>query len=98
VKVKLKEAVLGDKIEIPTVDGMVSLTLPAGVQSGQQLKLRGKGVPHLGGGGVGDHYVTIKVVTPEGVGERGKELVKELDRIDKADPRREITFRGFRKR
>ena len=65
--VTVKEAALGDKVEIPTVDGMVTLTLPPGVQSGQQLKLKGKGVPHFGGGGVGDHYVTIKVVTPTGL-------------------------------
>lgn len=97
-KVTVKEAALGGKIEIPTVDGMVSMTLPQGVQTGQQLKLRGKGVPHLGGGGVGDHYVTIKVVTPTGLDERAKELLRELDRLQPSDPRREITFRGFRKR
>lgn len=98
VKATVKEAVLGEKIEIPTVDGMVSLKLPAGVQSGQQLKLKGKGVPHLGGSGVGDHYVTIKVATPTGLSERGKELIKELDSLNPVNPRREITFRGFRKR
>jgi molecular chaperone DnaJ len=96
--VTVKEAALGDKIEIPTVDGMVALSVPAGVQTGQQLKLRGKGVPHLGGGGVGDHYVTIRVVTPTGLSERGKELLRELDRLHPSPPRRDITFRGFRKR
>jgi molecular chaperone DnaJ len=96
--VTVKEAALGDKIEIPTVDGMVALTLPRGTQSGQQLKLKGKGVPHLGGGGVGDHYVTIKVVTPTGLSERGKELLRELDRLHPSNPRTGITFRGFRKR
>jgi len=97
-KVTVKEATLGDKIEIPTVDGMVSLTVPPGIQTGQQLKLKGKGVPHLGGGGVGDHYVTLKVVTPTGLGDREKELLRELDRLHPSDPRREILFRGFRKR
>ncbi len=96
--VTVKEAGLGEKIEIPTVDGMVSLTLPEGVQTGQQLKLRGKGVPHLGGGGVGDHYVTIRVVTPTALSDRGKELLRELDRMQPSNPRSAITFRGFRKR
>ncbi len=96
--VTVKEAALGEKIEIPTVDGMVSLSLPAGVQTGQQLKLRGKGVPHFGGGGVGDHYVTIRVVTPTGLSERGKELLGELDRLHPSNPRSAITFKGFRKR
>jgi molecular chaperone DnaJ len=97
-RVTVKEAALGEKIEIPTVDGMVSLSLPEGVQTGQQLKLRGKGVPHLGGGGVGDHYVTIKVVTPTRLGDRGKELVRELDRLNPQNPRADIAFGGFRKR
>jgi molecular chaperone DnaJ len=97
-KVTVKEAALGDKIEIPTVDGMVSLTVPPGVQTGQQLKLKGKGVPHFGGGGVGDHYVTLKVVTPTGLGDREKELLREFDKLHPTDPRREMLFRGFRKR
>jgi molecular chaperone DnaJ len=97
-KVTVKEAALGDKIEIPTVDGMVMLNLPSGIQTGQQLKLKGKGVPNFGGAGVGDHYVTIEVVTPTGLSERGKELMRELDRLSPADPRKDITFRGFRKR
>jgi DnaJ-class molecular chaperone len=96
--VTLKEAALGEKIEIPTVDGMVSLTVPTGTQTGQQLKLKGKGVPHLGGGGTGDHYVTIKVVTPTALSERGKELLRELDKTQPSNPRQDITFRGFRKR
>ena len=92
------EAALGAKIEIPTVDGMVSLTLPPGVQTGQQLKLKGKGIPHLGGGGKGDHYVTVKVMTPSGLSERGKELLRELEHLHPSNPRASITFQGFRKR
>jgi molecular chaperone DnaJ len=65
---------------------------------GQQLKLKGKGVPHLGGGGVGDHYVTIKVVTPTGLSEKDKELLREFDRLHPSNPRVGILFRGFRKR
>jgi len=96
--VTVKEAALGGKIEIPTVDGMVSLTVPQGAQTGQQLKLKDKGVPHLGGGGTGDHYVTIRVVTPTALSDRGKELLGELDRLHPSNPRQNITFRGFRKR
>jgi molecular chaperone DnaJ len=96
-KATVKEAALGEKIEVPTVDGMVMLSLPPGVQTGQQLKLKGKGVPNFGGAGVGDHYVTIKVVTPTGLAERGKELLRELDRLHPVNPRQDVTFRGFRK-
>jgi DnaJ-class molecular chaperone len=80
------------------VDGIVRVSLPAGVQTGQQVRLKGKGVPHLGAAGSGDHYVTIKVVTPSGLSERGSELLRELDRLQQMDPRQDITFRGFRKR
>jgi molecular chaperone DnaJ len=96
--VTVKEASLGDKIEIPTVDGMVSLVLPEGVQTGQQLKLKGKGVPRLGGGAGGDHYVTIRVATPTGLSARGKELIRELDGLNSSNPRKHITFRGFKRK
>jgi molecular chaperone DnaJ len=55
-------------------------------------------VPHFGGAGVGDHYVTIQVVTPTNITEKGKELLRELDRMHPENPRQDITFRGFRKR
>jgi molecular chaperone DnaJ len=96
-KITMKEAVLGEKIEVASKDGMVAVSLPQGVQSGQQLKLKGKGVPHLGGGGTGDHYITLQVVTPTGVGERGKELLRELDQLYPSSPRNDVMFRGFRR-
>lgn len=97
-KVTVKEAALGDKIELPTVDGLVMLSMPPGIQTGQQLKLKGKGVPHFGGAGVGDHYVTVHVVTPTNMTEKGKELLRELERMHPENPRQDITFRGFKKR
>ncbi len=77
-KVTLKEAALGDKIEIPTVDGMVSLTLPPGVQTGQQLKLKGKGVPRLHAGGRGDLLVRASVVIPTDLSDEQRELLRRL--------------------
>jgi DnaJ-class molecular chaperone len=62
--VTLGEAVLGGKIEVPTVDGTVSMTVPKGANTGTRLRVRGKGVP-IAGGGRGDHYVTLKVVLPD---------------------------------
>jgi len=47
---------------------------------------------------VGDHYVTIKVVTPTSLPERGMELLLEIDKLHPTEPRKDITFRGFRKR
>jgi DnaJ-class molecular chaperone len=62
--VTLGEAVLGGRIEVPTVDGTVSMTVPKGANTGTRLRVRGKGAPPPGGGPRGDHYVTLKVVLP----------------------------------
>jgi len=64
VPVTLPEAVLGAKIEVPTVDGPVTLSVPRGSNTGTRLRLKGKGVPKAGGGR-GDHYVTLRVMLPE---------------------------------
>ncbi len=61
--VTLAEAVLGARIEAPTVDGPVALTVPAGSNSGTLLRLKGKGLPRAGGGR-GDQYVKLAVVLP----------------------------------
>ncbi len=64
VPVTLSEAVLGGKVNVETVDGRVSLTVPRGSNSGTRVRLKGKGAPAPGGGPRGDHYVTFKVVLP----------------------------------
>jgi DnaJ-class molecular chaperone len=64
VPVTLPEAVLGAKVEVPTVDGPVTLSIPKGSNSGTRLRLRGKGVP-VSGGERGDQYVMLKVVLPD---------------------------------
>jgi DnaJ-class molecular chaperone len=63
--ITLGEAVLGGRIEVPTVDGTVSMTVPKGSNTGSRLRVRGKGAPPPGGGPRGDHYVTLKVVLPD---------------------------------
>ena len=62
--ITLGEAVLGGKIEVPTIDGAVSMTVPKGANSGTRLRVRGKGVP-IAGGSRGDHYVTLQVKLPD---------------------------------
>lgn len=62
--ITLPEAVLGGKIEVPTVDGTVNMTVPKGSNTGTKLRVRGKGVPGAGGKR-GDHYVTLKVILPD---------------------------------
>lgn len=64
VPVTLAEAALGGKIDVPTVDGPVTMTVPPNSNTGTTLRLRGKGVPSAGGAR-GDQYVTLKVVLPD---------------------------------
>lgn len=76
--VNVAQAMLGDEIEIDTLDGQVMFKLPAGTQSGQQFRLRNKGVPDLRGGERGDQLVTIHVVIPKHLTPEQQELAERL--------------------
>lgn len=75
--VTLAEAVLGGKVEVPTVDGPVSLSIPAGANTGMRLRIRGKGVPAGSDGRRGDHYVTLQVMLPERVDPELERFVRD---------------------
>ncbi|HBB89389.1 MAG TPA: molecular chaperone DnaJ [Blastocatellia bacterium] len=81
------EAALGTKVEVPTIDGKVDLTIPAGAQSGQRLRLRGQGL-NKRGGGRGNEYVRLKIVTPKEISAEERRLFEELKRVSKFDPRK----------
>jgi DnaJ-class molecular chaperone len=87
VPVTLAEALLGARVEVPTIDGMTTMTLPAGTQNGQKFRLRGKGMPRLKGDGRGDQYVTVKVVLPEKLDAQSQQLIAELDKRHPLQPR-----------
>lgn len=76
------QAALGDEIEIPTLDGKVRLTIPAGTQTGKRFRLKDKGIENVHGYGRGDQYVTATVVTPTKLSERQAELLREFADID----------------
>ncbi|HWE06310.1 MAG TPA: DnaJ C-terminal domain-containing protein, partial [Rhizomicrobium sp.] len=61
----LGEAVLGGRVNVPTLTGPVTLTIPAGANSGTSLRLKGKGVPARGGQPAGDLYVRLVVTLPD---------------------------------
>jgi DnaJ-class molecular chaperone len=65
IPVSLKEAILGAKIEVPTVHGKLTVTVPKGSNSGSRLRLKGKGVAATKGKPAGDQYVTLQVVLPK---------------------------------
>ena len=83
------EAVLGGAIEVPTIDGLVKMTLPPGVRSGQRLRLANKGYPDKAGVR-GDQLVEIQIVTPKQIGEPEKELYEKLQEIETFKPRQNI--------
>jgi curved DNA-binding protein len=78
------EAALGAKVAVPTLGGTVELTIPAGAQSGQKLRLRARGFP---GNPAGDQMVTIKLVTPAAQSAAQKEAYERMKRDFEFDPR-----------
>ena len=65
VPISIDEAVLGGKIEVPTISGRVQLTIPKGTSSGKVFRLRGKGVRNAAAGTSGDQLVTVRIVMPD---------------------------------
>ncbi|HXG91361.1 MAG TPA: J domain-containing protein [Blastocatellia bacterium] len=86
VPITPSEAVLGAKIEVPTIDGKAEMKIPAGAQGGQRMRLRGQGL-NKRGGGRGDEYVKLKIVVPTHPSERERELYKELASASRFNPR-----------
>ncbi len=80
------EAVLGSEVRLPALSGSIDLKIPAGTQSGQKLRLRGKGMPNLKGA-PGDLYVTVVVKVPTHPSEKERQLFEELRKNSGFDPR-----------
>lgn len=87
VPVTLSEAVLGGQIRVPTIDGLVALTIPPASNTGTTLRLRGKGVAAPGNGPRGDQYVTLQVVLPDEPDEELKAFLKNWSPGEKDDIR-----------
>ena len=79
--VTFPQAALGATLEIPTVEGTEPMEVPAGTQSGTELRLRGRGVPRLRGVGRGDLHVIVTVVVPPKPSKRERELLRELGEV-----------------
>jgi len=81
-EISFAQAALGDKIEIETLDGPMTLKIPDGTQSGIKFRLKGKGVPYLGRSGRGDHYVEVLVKTPTQLSRKQRKLLEEFESED----------------
>ena len=90
--VAVHEAVLGARIEVPSLDGPFRLTLPPGTQGGRRFRVAGRGAP-TPGGGRGDLIVHARLVLPQVVDERSRELMREFGRRNDEDVRKDLSVR-----
>ena len=82
------EAALGVTVEVELIEGTVILKIPPGSQSGQKMRLRGKGLPRTGGG-KGDLFAEVRITVPKVLSERERELFTEMSKVSGFNPRKE---------
>lgn len=81
VVISYAQAVMGDVIEVPTIDGTVKLTIPKGTQPDTKQRLKGKGIQHLQRDGRGDQYVILKIEVPRDLNRKQEEALKNFDSL-----------------
>ncbi len=86
------EAARGTQIEIPTLEGRSTLTVPPGTSGGSKLRLRGLGLPSSKGGQRGDQYAVVRIQVPRGLTARAQDILEELDQELKQNPRAGLTW------
>jgi DnaJ-class molecular chaperone len=83
VPLTIEEAVLGAKVEVPTLDGKLNVTIPPGTSSGKKLRLKGKGWQ-----GQGDLYAVIQIQVPQKLDDKAKEALREFSKRAPVKPKR----------
>jgi molecular chaperone DnaJ len=78
--INIAQAALGDRVQVPTLDGLEDFVIPVGTQTGDSFKLKGKGVPYLRRNGRGDQIVIVHVLTPTKLSSKQKQLLTELSK------------------
>ncbi len=92
--ISFMDATIGINIEIPMVSGKAKIKIPAGTQSGKNLRLRGKGVPDINGYGKGDMIINIQIWTPQKISKEEKDILLKLNESDNFKPK-ENTSKNF---
>jgi molecular chaperone DnaJ len=78
LRVNMVQAALGDRIEIPTLEGPVEISIPGGTQNGQSFRLQGRGMPDVRGGRRGDQYVVVLILIPKDLNPEQKALLRKV--------------------
>jgi len=85
--INFAQAALGDVVKVPSLDGKLDLTIPAGTQNGKTFRFKGKGIPHVDGKGRGDLLVKVNVITPQHLDKNQRRLFEELAKVlPRAEP------------
>ncbi len=98
VPISIVQAILGDEIQVPTLEGKVSLKIPSGTQPGRRFRLKNKGLQNIQGYGRGDLYVEARVVIPEKTNRKQRELLEEFAQIsgDEINPEQKSFLKKVR--
>ena len=98
--ISFPQAALGTTVEIPIIDGTTEIKIPAGTQSGEVIKLRGKGLPELNSYGKGDLLVNVNVWTPRNLNKEEEKIMKSLlesENMNPASDKDKSPFKKFKK-
>lgn len=90
VPISVYEALLGTKVEVPTLDGKVTVTIPPGTNSHAKLRIKGRGVKK--GDQVGDQYAVVKVVMPKNLNQDEQDIVHNLQSSHPVDARKDVKW------
>jgi len=91
VPVTVREAILGAKVEVPTLTGRATVSIPPGTDGGSKLRLRGKGVPHPSGSGAGDLYVLVQIKVPRDLDAAAKARIEALAELEVPNVRKGLS-------
>jgi molecular chaperone DnaJ len=93
--ITIGQAVLGDEVEVPTVESTTRVRIPAGTQSGELLRIREQGLPDLGGSRRGELLVRVTVWVPERLSAEQERLYRSIRAVEDTAPERIVDRKGF---
>jgi molecular chaperone DnaJ len=88
--ISVREAILGAQVEVPTLKGRVTVTIPPGTDSGTKLRLRSKGVPQASGRAAGDLYVVAQIKVPKGLAAEARARIEAIAELHAATLRKDL--------